>query len=261
MVRQIRKQLQGAMLGQVRHLRSDVVRGGAGGLTERLPGHRVLEVLRRGKRVVLDLDKNMRLVFGLGMTGHVSVVPAEAEVAGHTHLRVVLEGSRQELRFRDSRRFGGIWLLDGADDSAGFARLGADPLEMGLRTFRRLLDRPRQIKALLLDQALIAGLGNIYCDEALSRAGIYPPARADQLHPDRVKRLHRAIKQVLEAAIAAEGSTINSYLTSRNERGSFQKRLRVYGRHGADCRQCGTTIERAQTAGRSTHFCPKCQSL
>ena len=268
-VRQIAGDLRGVTLGPVRHLRRDIVRGrrqglgrgrgAARALRERLGGTVVRAVSRRGKRVVLDLGPEMRLVFGLGMSGHLAVLPAAAPVAKHTHLRIALGRGDRELRFRDPRRFGGIWLLDGADDRAGFARLGVEPLEMDLRVFRRLLARPRCIKALLMDQAMIAGLGNIYCDESLHRAGVHPLARAADIPPERVKRLHRAIRRVLAEAIAAEGTTIASYLTARGEQGSFQRRLRVYGRHGAPCRKCGTAIERLRIGGRSTHFCPTCQ--
>ena len=258
-VRQIKGLLRGARLGTVRHLRADMVRGRARALKTRLPGRTVRDVHRRAKRVVIDLDNDTRLVFGLGMTGHVSVLESELEVAKHTHLRVALDGGDRELRFRDSRRFGGIWLLNGADDAAGFPRLGVEPLAVDLRTFRRILARPRQVKALLLDQQAIAGLGNIYCDEALYRAGIHPHTRAQDVGAHRVKRLHRAIKRVLTEAIAAEGTTIGSFLNARGRPGSFQNKLRVYGRRGARCRICGTTIECIQAAGRSAHFCPTCQ--
>ncbi|MFH0983487.1 MAG: bifunctional DNA-formamidopyrimidine glycosylase/DNA-(apurinic or apyrimidinic site) lyase [Planctomycetota bacterium] len=259
-VRQIRGTLRGATLGTVRHLRDEIVRaGGARTIRKLLPGRTVRAVFRRGKRIVLDLDNERRLVFGLGMTGHLAVVPAEWEVAKHTHLRVALNGGDAELRFRDARRFGGIWLLDGADAAAGFARLGVEPLETDLRTFRRILARSRRIKALLMDQAAIAGLGNIYCDEALYRAGIHPLARAADLVPEQVKRLHRAIRRVLGEAIAAEGITIKDYLTAWGESGLFQKRLRVYGREGEKCLKCGTLVERVRAAGRSTYFCPACQ--
>ncbi len=260
-VRQLREQIRGAKLGPLRHVRRDLVRVGARALKKRLPGRTVRDVRRRGKRVVIDLDDDTRLVFALGMTGHLGIFAAGSDVAKHTHLRVALDGGRRELRFRDARRFGGIWLLDGTDDSAGFTRLGVEPLEVDLRTFRRILARPRQVKALLLDQAAIAGLGNIYCDEALYRAGVHPCTRAADVDPARVKRLHRAIKRVLRESIAAKGTTVASYLTARGERGSFQSKLRVYGRQGERCRACGTPIERIQAAGRSTHLCPTCQPL
>ena len=259
-VRQVRSLLCGRRFGAVRHVRAEIVRaGGVRAVRRRLPGCLVHEVRRRGKRIVIALDGDLQLVIALGMTGHVAVLPCDQEVAKHTHLRVALEGETAELRFRDARRFGGVWLLEGTDERAGFARLGVEPLEVDLRGFRRLLACGRQTKALLMDQAVIAGLGNIYCDETLHRAGIHPLTRAGDLAPSRVQRLHRAVQRVLTEAIAANGTTIDSYLTARGERGSFQERLRVYGRDGEACRECGTLIERIQAAGRSTHFCPRCQ--
>ena len=258
-VRQIRPLLRGVVLGVVRHLRPDMVRAATHSLKRHIRGRAVRDVRRRAKRVVLQLDDDSRLVFGLGMTGHVAVLSAGETVAKHTHLRIALDGGGQELRFRDSRRFGGIWLLAPGDDSAGFDRLGVEPLDVDLRIFRVIMDRPRRIKALLLDQATIAGMGNIYCDEALFRAGIHPLARAADVDPDRVRRLHRAIRRVLTEAIAAEGTTIASYLTAKGKTGSFQHRLRIYGRAGEPCHKCDTPIESATIAGRTTHICPVCQ--
>jgi formamidopyrimidine-DNA glycosylase len=262
LVRQIRPRLIGAILGPVRHLRADVIRSDMRGLRRRLLGRTVRDVVRRGKRIALELDDASRLVIGLGMSGHVSVAAAQDEVAKHTHLRLAVGDGSFELRFRDARRFGGLWLLNGEDDknSAGFARLGPEPLSVGLREFRRIVDRERQIKALLMDQSALAGMGNIYCDESLFRARIHPQARAADLPPERVKCLHRAIRQVLNEAIAAEGSSVNSYMTADGGRGTFQYRLRVYGRTGEPCVKCNSEIKSMIAAGRTTHFCPACQA-
>ncbi|MCP4590196.1 MAG: bifunctional DNA-formamidopyrimidine glycosylase/DNA-(apurinic or apyrimidinic site) lyase [bacterium] len=259
-VRQIGPMLRGTVFERVRHLRGDIVRNTSPRvLRRRVSQAKVHRVRRRGKRVVLDLDGDLRLVFGLGMTGHLAVLPVREELAAHTHLRIILAGGVRELRFRDPRRFGGVWLIEGGDDSAGFTRLGVEPLTTPLRAFRGLLKRARQVKALLLDQATIAGLGNIYCDESLHRAGIHPQTQANTLTKDQVKRLHEAIRRILRAAIAAEGTTVSSYLNARGVPGSFQQRLRVYGRTGEACPKCGTTIELIIAAGRTTHLCPSCQ--
>lgn len=260
-VRQIRPSLVGVRLGSVRHVRADVVRGGsAAALKRTLRGARVRDVSRRGKRVLIELDSGDGLVIGLGMSGHVSVCEARESPAKHTHLRVPLEDGKRELRFRDARRFGGLWLLRGHDQGhAGFKLLGPEPLVIELAEFRRLMCRRRQIKALLMDQASLAGMGNIYCDEALFRAGIHPLTRAADLSSERVRNLRRAIRRVLREAIAAEGSSVNSYMTAEGRPGGFQFKLRVYDRAGEPCTRCGAPIERIQAAGRTTHYCPRCQ--
>jgi formamidopyrimidine-DNA glycosylase len=261
LARHLRRSLLGARFGPIRHLREDVIRSGSGRQFCRvLPGRVVTAVRRRAKRIVLDIDADARLAFGLGMTGHVAVTPVDAPIAPHTHFRITVDGDARELRFRDVRRFGGIWLLAGEEADAGFSRLGPDPLKVGLATFRELLSRRRQVKALLLDQSVIAGLGNIYCDEALYRARIHPMAKAADLDPGQVARLHCVLKSLLRDAIAAKGSTVRDYVTAGGDRGSFQRRLRVYGREGSPCRRCGAAIRRIQAAGRSTHVCPLCQS-
>jgi formamidopyrimidine-DNA glycosylase len=218
-------------------------------------------VVRRGKRVAIELDGELRLVIGLGMSGHVSVAPAIEPVPTHTHLRIAIGDGERELRFRDPRRFGGLWLLNGRAEqaNAGFVRLGPEPLTISSAEFRRIMSRRRQVKALLMDQSAIAGLGNIYCDEALYRAGIHPLERAVEVDARRVERLRQAIRRVLTEAIKAEGSSVNTYMTANGAPGGFQYRLRVYGREGEPCVRCGVRIERIVAAGRSSHFCPMCQ--
>jgi formamidopyrimidine-DNA glycosylase len=245
--------------------RSDVVHGSSVPLCAALRGRRIRQVRRQGKQVRVALDAGRSLVFHLGMTGRLIVVDRDEPVEAHTHLGLTFQGWRRELRFSDPRRFGGVWLVEeGA--SRGGAWLGrrlppvsADPLTISLDDFRGALRRRRQIKALLLDQRPISGVGNIYCDEALHRAGIHPLTRAIELDAAAVARLWRALRRVLAEAIRAGGSSISDYRSADNQLGNFQLRHRVYGRAGKPCRKCGTSIRHLLAAGRSTFICSRCQ--
>ena len=255
--------LAGATLGRVVLARRDVVHGDPRPLPRLLQGRRVVGVRRRAKRVILDLEPDMELVFHLGMSGRLVLAPDGAPVERHTHLRITVANKRYELRFRDPRRFGGIWCFAGGDRHVGktLGSLGPEPLELTPAPFRRILERHRQIKALLLDQRAIAGLGNIYCDEALFTARIHPLTQADRLSRTESARLLRAIKTTLNRAIRFNGSTLVDYRQPDGTAGSFRRHHRVYQRAGEPCRRCGTAIERIIAGGRSTFLCPTCQPL
>jgi len=259
--RQLHRSLAGRTLGQVRLARTDIVHGDPRPLAMLLPGRRVARVSRRAKRVILTLDGGIELVFRLGMTGRMIVCSTDDPVAKHTHLRIRIDGTCNELRFCDARRFGGVWCLTGSERSIGkpLGEVGLEPLEVTPAAFRVALGRRRQIKALLMDQTVIAGLGNIYCDESLHAAGIHPLTRADTLRSERANRLLRAIKSILRRAIRFKGSTLQDYRDANGREGSFQKLHRVYQREGEPCRTCRTAIRRILAAGRSTFFCPRCQ--
>ncbi|MHC4675169.1 MAG: Fpg/Nei family DNA glycosylase, partial [Planctomycetota bacterium] len=188
-------------------------------------------------------------------------------VVPHTHMIITFLRRRSEMRFCDPRRFGAVWLLDGhagkGDKWIGrrLPDLGPDAMKISLRTFHKALKRHRQIKGLLLDQQIIAGVGNIYCDESLHRAGIHPLTRACDLDRSMVRRLHKKLRQVLTQAIRAQGSSVSDYRTANNNTGSFQHKHLVYKREGEPCKKCGTGIERIVVSGRGTHICPQCQPL
>jgi len=233
-----------------------------------LEGRRIAAVTRHGKRLRFRLEPDAELVVQLGMSGQITVPPRSAPVAPHTHLRLRLEGRTDEIRFRDPRRFGGAWVHPAggrAEDALarhgrrGLGTLGPDALTVSLAEFRRLLSRGRQIKALLLDQAIVSGVGNIYCDEALFEARVHPLRKASSIPPGRVRELHRALRRILRRAIRAGGSTLRDYVDANGARGSFQTRHRVYGREGEPCPRCGGRIVRIPIAGRSTHLCRRCQ--
>lgn len=268
--RGLAKHLVGRSIEQVCLVREDMVHGCAVPLCVALPNQRIATVARKGKQVHLEFDPLRKcdanpwsLAIHLGMTGRLIVCDSSSELEPHTHLRVTFRNWRQELRFIDPRRFGGIWLLSESDSQSWRGRrlppIGLDPLRISLRDFRKLLERGRQIKALLLDQSCLGGMGNIYADESLHRAGIHPLTAADVLLPEQVRRLHRAIRTVLAAAIRAGGSSISDYRGADNQPGYFQVQHRVYDRAGKPCRNCGTSIEHLTAAGRSTFICPNCQ--
>jgi formamidopyrimidine-DNA glycosylase len=192
------------------------------------------------------------------MTGRLLVSSPESPVAAHTHARLELDSGR-ELRFVDPRRFGRLELRDLARDPA-FRPPGAEPLVIDAVEFRALFrGRRTSIKAALLNQSLLSGVGNIYADESLFRAGIRPRRLAGSLSGADLERLRLALREVLQAAIRLGGSSVSDYVGADGERGFFQLEHNVYQRTGEPCRSCGTLIRRIELAGRGTHFCPHCQ--
>jgi len=259
---ELNRRLAGRRLGHIHLARRDIVHGDLRPLGTLLKDRRVERVYRRAKRVILQLDPRTELVFRLGMTGRLTLAPTKHPIEPHTHLRIVVPALGHELRFRDPRRFGGVWCFTGNATlvGKGLGEVGPEPLEMRSTTFGRILStRHRQIKALLLDQRMIAGLGNIYCDEALHAAGVHPLTRSDTLGEHDARRLLRAIKATLRKAIRYNGSTLTDYRQADGSAGSFQRLHRVYRREGKPCRKCGTTIVRITVSGRSSHLCPTCQ--
>jgi formamidopyrimidine-DNA glycosylase len=189
----------------------------------------------------------------LGMTGRMVVCPPDSEMAKHTHLVAKLASGR-ELRFVDPRRFGRLSVAE------GFEAGGSEPLEVRLDHFVSLFDgRKTPIKSALLNQKLLRGVGNIYADESLFRAGIRPRRRASSLTREDLRRLYPVVQEVLREAIALGGSSVSDYVDADGEEGFFQLQHRVYGREGEPCLVCKTPIKRVVIAGRSSHYCPKCQ--
>lgn len=253
----------GKRLGKARVLRRDVLHGERVSFNDFAKGREIRAIRRQAKRIIFEIGDDRQILIHLGMTGQLTVNPRHTRLLPHTHLRVPLVGSKEELRFRDVRRFGGVWLLRGSTPRCGrgLGKLGPDPLEVALPEFRTIFKRNRQVKALLLDQSVLAGLGNIYTDEALFKAGIHPLRRASDLTPTEVADLRRAIRNTLRAAIKAGGSSISDFRDGNGERGWFQLRHQAYGREGKPCRRCKALIERIQAGGRSSHICPNCQPL
>ena len=230
-----------------------------GGLVE----CRILEARRRGKWILLGLDSGGHLVVHLGMTGRLLVVAEDAPQEPHTHLVFDLDDPGRQLRFSDIRRFGCAVVIP--DDAAleAFHRdnaLGPEPFDLDPAAWRASLKATtRVIKAVLLDQTVVAGVGNIYADEALFQARLHPGRRACGLKPEEADRLREAIVHVLTEAIEHRGSTIRNYVGGSGLAGGYQDEFRAYGRTGLPCSRCETPIAMLRVGGRSSHFCPQCQ--
>jgi formamidopyrimidine-DNA glycosylase len=222
-------------------------------MAEQISGRKIKSIQRYGKFIVVSLQGGGFLTIHLGMTGRLLL---GGDRGKHTHAVFTL--SRGVLLYDDSRQFGALEYSD--EFPARVARLGPEPLEIKFEDFAAALKkRNTRMKALLLNQTFIRGVGNIYADEALFRAGVHPLAIASRLRGDRVRRLYDAIIAVLTEAIEAGGSSISDYVDAEGRSGFFQFHHRVYQRTGEPCITCGTPIKRILVAQRSSHFCPKCQ--
>jgi formamidopyrimidine-DNA glycosylase len=220
----------------------------------RIAGRTIRAVRRHGKFIIVEFAGGAEsLGIHLGMTGKLLL---DAEPGPHSHALITLD--RGLLVYDDIRQFGRIELSP--QFAARMERLGPDPLAIGAAEFvERLRARRSMVKPLLLNQAFLRGMGNIYTDEALHRAGVHPRAIAAKLTRARAEALHAAIQQVLAESIDSGGSSVSDYVDSSGRRGSFQLRHRVYGKEGEPCPACGGAIRRILVAQRGTHFCPKCQ--
>jgi formamidopyrimidine-DNA glycosylase len=232
-----------------------ILRGGdPDRMSSALAGRKIAGVKRYGKFLVVSLGGGGYLTLHLGMTGRLLL---GGPTGKHTHAIFTLD--RGSLLFEDSRQFGAIEYSE--EFPKRVARLGPEPLEIPMEEFVAGLKRRRtSVKALLLNQAFVRGIGNIYADEALFRAGIHPLAQAARVRADRARKLHAAIREVLAQAIEAGGSSISDYVDAQGRKGFFQFQHRVYQRAGEPCLACGARIRRVIVAQRSSHFCPRCQA-
>jgi formamidopyrimidine-DNA glycosylase len=224
---------------------------------------KISKINRRGKYLLLHLSEKYILLVHLRMTGRLTYSEKDAPVAKHTHVIFTLSDGCQ-LRFNDTRQFGRLWLVPTAslEDLSGFKDLGVEPLdEQFTRDYlkKELRRRHTRIKPLLLDQTFIAGLGNIYTDEALHRAKINPERLATTLTPREIAHLYRAIREVLQEGIENRGTTVRDFIDGNGRAGSYQKLLRVYSREGEPCPNCNRNIVRKKVGGRSSYYCPFCQ--
>ena len=230
-----------------------------------LEGERVAALERRGKYLVFRFESGRVLLIHLRMTGSLQHMPGGA-LADDPHRRAVVtldDGS--DVAYRDVRRFG-TWLLVEANEYEPYLgeRLGVEPLLPAFTTralAKRLAGRRAPIKAALLDQRTLAGMGNIYVDEALWYARVHPLKPAGELTDDELKALHRGIRRSLKAGIARQGATLRDYRTPDGAAGRMQHEFKVYGREGEPCERCGRPIEKIRAGGRGTSYCPSCQSL
>ena len=257
-VRGLERVLKGRCIVRVEARRPDLRRAFPVDLGQRLTGARVTGLRRRAKYGLIDTDRDDTLVFHLGMSGRWRVDPSEVEK--HDHF-VIDTDDGHRLALNDPRRFGSLDLIrtGEVENWPPFAALGPEPLDLDARELRRrLAGRSAAIKLLLLDQRIVAGLGNIYVCEALYRAGIHPARSGGSISLERLRRLVPAIHDVLAEAIEAGGSTLRDFASPDGELGYFSKRFAVYDREGQDC-GCGGKVKRFVQGGRSTFYCSRCQ--
>jgi formamidopyrimidine-DNA glycosylase len=269
-VRGLRLSLPGRAVVEVRFGKTDFV-DNPGEIAERLPGTRIANVTRLGKFICISLEEGAPstapaaplsqycLIIHLGMTGQLTLIHSHEFVPPHTHGFFILDDGR-ELRYTDIRRFGRMLLIPESRLAEFTEKLGKEPLEISAEEFcRHFASRRARVKALLLDQRILRGIGNIYADESLFRARLHPARIAENITKQQLLILHEKVQQVLEEAIRSRGSSISDYVDSEGKRGEFQLRHRVYQREGKPCFRCKTKIRRVIVAGRSSHFCPRCQ--
>ncbi|HKT86877.1 MAG TPA: bifunctional DNA-formamidopyrimidine glycosylase/DNA-(apurinic or apyrimidinic site) lyase [Candidatus Sulfotelmatobacter sp.] len=269
--------IESVWLGQ----KKEPLKSPASAIASMLEHSRIASVHRMGKHIVFDLDREgtssnggqakkkskrsaeaaahsaqsqAQWIVHLGMTGRLQICEPQAEVAKHTHAIAKLASGR-ELRFVDARRFGRLSVADVQFDASGI-----EPLEIDLERFIGLFSgRKTPIKSALLNQKLLRGVGNIYADESLFRAGIRPRRRASTITREQFGKLFLAVQEVLREAIALGGSSVSDYVNADGEEGFFQLQHRVYGREGEPCLVCRSPVKRVVIAGRSSHYCPRCQ--
>ncbi len=276
--RGLRKAIVGKRIKSVKAVFPGIVKQNSKLFCKTITGNTVLGVSRRGKYLLVDLSDGKTLLVHLGMTGNLlldqkpssSSKKSKQKAMGHgvvdkhDHVIFTFCGDRWVLRYNDQRKFGKLKVCNACDEqkTAELKALGPEAPEVSAAEFVRILrERKGKIKSLLLNQKVIAGLGNIYADESLFGARIHPAQRADRLSDQKLRDLHRSIRATLKRAIKAGGSSIDNYLHIDGQIGGFQLQHKVYGREGERCRRCGTKIKRIKISQRSSCFCPRCQPL
>lgn len=263
-VRGLRAAIVGHRIRGTEVLRPDVLREPRRRFAEKVRGRTIVGVQRRGKNVLLALDADRVVAVNLGMTGRLlafPVPPTDAAKPGHPAVRLLFE-SGGTLVFDDTRRFGTVECLAVSEWLVRSARMGPEPLDEAFTPqalHRALMASRAPIRSWLLDQRKLAGVGNIYANEALHLAGIHPRTESRAVTSPQALRLHSALQQVLRRAIGAGGTTIRDYRTAQGREGGYARRLLVYDREGDACERCGRTIRRTVFGGRSAFHCPGCQ--
>ncbi|GIW80352.1 MAG: formamidopyrimidine-DNA glycosylase [Gemmatales bacterium] len=261
-VRDLKPRLAGRQITSIRVGQQPLRRRWQSAWNARLIGRRITGLGRRGKWIVMTLDDNQSLVWHLGMTGQLVLADSRVPPLPHTHVLVDFDVPGEQLRFRDVRRFGSVSLFTQQECEQFFVAsgLGPEPFTLSAELLYRKLQATRRcLKAVLLDQRVVAGLGNIYADEALFEAKLHPQLSGQKITLAEAHSLKRAIVTVLRRAIEKRGSSIRDYLGGMGERGNYQREFRVYGQAGKPCSRCRFAIARIRLAGRSTYFCPSCQ--
>ncbi|MFB3924157.1 MAG: bifunctional DNA-formamidopyrimidine glycosylase/DNA-(apurinic or apyrimidinic site) lyase [Terriglobia bacterium] len=248
---------------EVRH--PGAIAGDATDFVRSVEGRVIKSLERKGKALAVSLvgsdgEPPQFLLIRLGMTGQITVGSAAAPVETHTHVRLSLDDGREEVRFRDPRRFGRLRCCTQGELRAVFGKLGPDAQLISEEQFGAAMrGRRGAIKSWLMNQQMLAGLGNIYADEALFLARIHPLAQPGNIPMEKARALYRAVKRVLKLAVELQGTSFRDYIDIEGRPGNYTPRLRVYQRTGEPCRRCKQPIRRLVIAGRSSHFCPRCQ--
>jgi formamidopyrimidine-DNA glycosylase len=259
----LKRRALGRRIIAVEVFHSGVIVGPPEQFAAEIEGRAIVSVRRKGKVLALELSAESgpprHLLVRLGMTGRFTVAACEAPREPHTHVLLRL-GEREELRFRDARRFGRLRSCSCEELEAVWVRLGPDAQEATEEEFLNALRGHRgALKSWLMNQRLLAGLGNIYADESLFLARIHPLAQPGRLSLRTARRLFRAVRKVLDTAVKLQGTSFRDYVDIEGRPGNYEPRLRVYQRTGEPCRRCGRAIRRIVIGGRSSHFCPSCQ--
>jgi formamidopyrimidine-DNA glycosylase len=248
---------------EIRH--AAVIAGSSEEFVSALEGRTLAKVSRTGKAIAVELTADNGLpphflLVRLGMTGQLTVVPRDAPIEPHTHVFMHLDDGREELRFRDVRRFGRLRSLTLAELEKVIGALGPDAQQVTEPQFLAAMkSRKGAIKSWLMNQNLVAGLGNIYADEALFEARIHPLTQPGRVSADKAHQLYKAVRKVLDRAVALGGTTFSDYMDIEGRPGAFLSKLKVYQHTGEPCRRCKQAIRRIVVGGRSSHFCPQCQ--
>jgi len=258
-VRSLQKQIVEKKIVRVRVILRRIIKGDAEDFINLVSGTIIQKVWRRGKMLVIDLSKGKSILIHLKLSGQLVWILANAPIVKHTHLILELSGGYQ-LRYLDVRQFGYLCLTD-ASLVGELTPSGADPLEISKDEFNKLIQsRKTRLKPFLLNQSFIAGIGNIYADEILHKAGIHPCQHTYTLNKMQITRLYQVMQEVLRQAIEQKGSSISDYVDSSGQKGNYQEYHQVYQREGQPCFTCHEKITRVKIGSRSSYFCPHCQS-
>jgi len=258
-VNDLKKKIMGSKIADIKTITKSIWRNGPPH-KRKIIGTAVSNIDRKGKYILIRLSRGRTLVIHLKMTGRLTIENKRKIADKHTHFVFVFD--EFELHFNDVRRFGFLDLIEKIEINSTpyLAKIAPDPFEINQDEFIRLIQsKKRIIKPLLMDQTVISGLGNIYADEALFRAGIHPKKNSSKMSKVRAGNLYRSIIEILKKAIHARGSSVSDYVDGSGHRGGYQHKHLVYGKEGEPCPQCGRAIKRERIGGRSAHYCTRCQ--
>lgn len=260
-VRGLRENVEGLTIARIGINFPEIINGGNQREMHRLKGKRVNHISRKGKYILTEFSEGERMLTHLGMTGKLLVVSSGSELPKHSHVIIEFKENGRYLVFNDIRRFGRMVIDDdGGKIESIIDSLGADPLKISAEEFVDILfSHKKMIKSLLLDQSIIAGLGNIYVDESLYDAGIHPRTISCDIKREYAEKLHASIQKILKSAIKAGGSSIRDFVSENGDAGYFQIEHKIYGKAGQECLRCGSIIEKIKVGSRTSSICVNCQ--